>query len=131
MPKPSSYMLPAVTDREWRAISAVIPRPKAGPLPRHDREIVSALCYTKAAGCSYERLPAGYPSAMSIRTRVQRWERAGALLNILAAAAPAIARIHSNYWDHLRYLSFGSGWKLHRDKDDPELVNLPRPTGCK
>jgi Putative transposase of IS4/5 family (DUF4096) len=126
-----NYLLPAVTDREWRAISVVIPRPKAGPMPRGDLGIVSALCYAKAAGCSYESLPAGYPSAMSIRTRVQRWERAGVLLDILAAAAPAIARFHSNYWNHLRYLSFGSGWKLHRDKDDPELVNLPRLTRCK
>ena len=50
-----NYLLPAVTDREWRAISVVIPRPKAGPLPRGDRGIVSALCYAKAAGCSYSK----------------------------------------------------------------------------
>ena len=42
-----------------------------------------------------------------------------------AAAAPAIERIKANYWDHLRYLSFGPGWKFNRPKDDPELANLP------
>jgi transposase len=109
MPKSSTYRLPAVTDREWRVISAVIPRPKAGPSPRHDREIVSALCYATAAACSFESLPPGYPKAMSIRTRVQRWERTGVLPNILVVAAPAIKRINASYWDHIRWLSLEPG----------------------
>jgi transposase len=126
MPRASTYRLPAITDREWQVISSVIPRPKAGPSPRYDREIVSAFCYAKAAGCSYECLPPGYPNSMSVRTRIQRWRRADLLPKVLQAAAPAIERIRSNYWDHLRWLSSGKGWKLNREKDDPELVNLPR-----
>ena len=126
-----NYRLPAVSDREWRVISACIPRPKAGPPPRHDRAIVSAICYSKAAGCSIESLPPGYPKAVSIRTRIQRWERAGVLPEILEVAAPAIERINANYWDHLRWLSFGPGWKLNREKDDPDLINLPRLTHCR
>ena len=76
----TTYPLPALTDVEWRRISLVIPRPKAGPPPRHDRETVSALCYSQAAGCSFERLPPGYPKPGSIRVRVQRWERAGVIV---------------------------------------------------
>ena len=46
----STYQLPALTDVEWRRISLVIPRPKAGPPPRHDREIVSAFATRKRLG---------------------------------------------------------------------------------
>ena len=69
----------------------MIPRHKAGPPPRYDREIVSALCYAHATDRSFESLPAGYPKAMSIRTRVQRWRAAGVLPQIIDAAGPAIA----------------------------------------
>jgi hypothetical protein len=68
---------------------------------------------------------------MAIRTRVQRWEKAGVLPDILEAAAPATARIKSAYWSYLRYLSFGPGWKFNRPKDDPEFANLPRQTRCR
>ena len=124
-----TYVLPMVTEREWRVIAKQIPRSKAGPPPRHDREIVSAVCYAKAARCSLESLPPGYPKAMSIRTRIQRWERAGVLSKILEAAAPAIARMNANYWARLSDLSpWGSKWKFAREKDDPDLINLPRRT---
>lgn len=76
---------------------------------------------------SYEKLPPGYPKAMSIRTRVQRWQRAGVLPAILDAAAPAIERMRANYWSRLSELSpWGAEWKFHREKDDPAFVNLPR-----
>ena len=55
----ATYRLPALTDREWKRIAAVIPRPKAGPPPRHDRAIMSAVCYAEASGCrmkSFARL---------------------------------------------------------------------------
>jgi transposase len=92
---------------------------------------MAAICYATAADCSYESLPPGYPSASAIRTRVKRWHRAGVLPAITAAATPTVTRMCRDYWDHLRYLSFGPGWKFHREKDDPELVNLPRLTHCK
>ncbi len=123
----TTYQLPALTDVEWRRIALVIPRPKAGQPPRHDRQIVSALCYSQAAGCSFERLPPGYPKPGSIRIRVQRWERAGVLPAILDKAAPAIERIHTDYHRRLCDLSpWGSDWKLQRAEDDPAFTNLPR-----
>jgi transposase len=131
MQKASSYRRPVLTDREWRAISRVIPAPKRGPKPRDDREIMAAVCYATATSCSYESLPCGYPPASAIRTRVKRWTQAGVLPAITVAATPAITRMCRGYWEHLRYLSFGAGWKFHREKDDPELRNLPRQTHCK
>jgi transposase len=123
----AKYDLPALTDREWARIKVHISRPKAGPPPRHDRAIVSAVCYAQASGCSYEKLPPGYPKAMSIRTRAQRWQRAGVLPAILGAAAPAIKRMGADYWSRLSELSpWGHEWKLHREKDDPAYINLPR-----
>ena len=123
----TTYQLPALSDVEWRRISLVIPRPKAGPPPRHDREIVSALCYSQAAGCSFERLPPGYPKAGSIRVRVQRWERAGVLPTILDKAEPAIQRIRANYDRRLSDLSpWGNDWRFGREKDDKAFANLPR-----
>jgi transposase len=131
MPKPSSYKLPALTDKEWRAVEPIIPRPARGPQPKSDRTIIGALCYMKAAGCSAESLPKGYPPSVAIRTRLRRLETAGVMPKILDAAAPATQRIKADYWEHIRYLSFGSGWKFHRAKDDPELINLPRLTHCR
>jgi len=122
-----TYRLPMLTAREWRAISVVIPRNQAGPPPRHDRQIISAVCYAYVANCSFESLPPGYPKVASIRTRVQRWTRAGVLPRILAAAAPAIARMRGNYQAHVSDLSpWGSNWKFNRSKDDPAFANLPR-----
>jgi transposase len=129
MPKPHTYPLPRLTDAEWRAIVPTIPRPRAGPQPRHDRENCSALVYATAVDCSIESLPQGYSTnAMAIRTRLKGWRRTGVLAHILRAAAPAVDRVAADYWDHLRYLSLGPGWKPHRAKDDPELANLPRAT---
>ena len=59
-----TYRLPMITAREWQAIAPVIPRNQAGPPPRHDRQIVSAVCYAQLARCSFESLPPGYPKAM-------------------------------------------------------------------
>ena len=101
----AKYDLPALTDREWCRIAPVIPHPKAGPSPRHERAIVSAVCYAQASGCSYEKLPPGYPKAISIRTRVQRWQRAGVLPRILDVAEPAIERMRANCWSRLSELS--------------------------
>ena len=128
MRKPSTYQLPRLTDHEWHVIAAVIPRPKAGPPPRHDREIMDAVCYARAADCSVEALPAGYPNPMSIRTRLQRWQHSGALPAILEAAQPAVERVYIAYWDHLHWLSYGMGWKFNRAKDDPELAFPGRRT---
>jgi hypothetical protein len=128
MPRLSTYRLPMLTEREWSAIAKQIPRPKAGPPPRNDREILAAVCYAQAAGCSYESLPPGYPKAMSIRTRVQRWQRVGALRAILEAAGPAIERMSVNYNNRLRELSYGPGWRFDRKADDPDYIHLPRLT---
>ena len=88
---------------------------------------MSAVCYAEAAGCAFERLPPGFPKPASIRTRCQRWEKAGVLADILDAAAPAIQRIGSNYWARLSALSpSGDDWKFNREKDDKAFANLPR-----
>src|SRR5262245_22605984 len=52
--RPQMYDLPLLTDDEWCAISQMIPRNRAGPPPRFDREIVSALAYAAAARRSVE-----------------------------------------------------------------------------
>jgi transposase len=123
----TTYQLPALTDVEWRRIALVIPRPKAGQPPRHDRQIVSALCYSQAAGCSFERLPPGYPRPGSVRVRVQRWQQYGVLAAILDKAAPAIKRMHADYRARLSDLSpWGGDWQFNRDKDDKAFANLPR-----
>jgi transposase len=117
-----TYRLPMLTAAEWRAISAHIPRNKRGPPPRHDREIVSALLYARAASCSFEALPKGYPSADSIRTRVRRWEDAGVLDEIVAAGRSAQGRMQIAFHRRLIELSFTP---RHRAPDDPERANLP------
>jgi hypothetical protein len=64
---------------------------------------------------------------MSIRTRVQRWQRAGVLPKILDAAAPPIERISIDFQDRLHELSpWGRNWQFGRKKDDPAFRNLPR-----
>jgi hypothetical protein len=64
---------------------------------------------------------------MSIRTRVQRWQHAGALPRILDAATPAIKRMHRNYRSRIYDLSpWGDDWRFGRTKDDPAFANLPR-----
>ncbi len=124
-----TYALPTLSDREWRTISAVIPRNAAGPRPRYDRQIISALCYSRAARCSLESLPPGYPLPASVRTRTKRWARAGALPKILTAAKPAIERMHANYWGRLSDLSpWGSDWQFNRKATDRAFANLPRLT---
>ena len=128
MPRLSTYRLPMLTAREWSAVAKQIPCPRAGPQPRQDREIVSALCYARASRCSFESLPPGYPKAMHITTRMQRWERAGVLRAILEAAGPAIERMSVNYNNRLRELSWGPGWRFDRKADDPDYIHLPRLT---
>jgi transposase len=117
------YDLPLLTDDEWCAISQMIPRNRAGPAPRFDREIVSALAYAAATRRSVESLPPGYPSAASIRTRACRWQAAGVYDAIMAAAEPAVVRMEIAYRRKLIELSMKP---RSRSPDDPELAHLPR-----
>jgi transposase len=120
------YPRPQLSAAEWRAIKKHIPHAKAGPPPRHDRQILSALAYSIAANCSLEALPEGYPLPSSVRTRVKRWRKSGALDEILIATSPAINRIRIDYENYLHRLSpWGGGWTFGRTKDDPIFANLP------
>ena len=121
----ATYVLPQLTDAEWEMIRRAIPRNKAGPAPRWDRQIISALAYAEAARVTVARLPPGYPPPDSIRTRAIRWQRAGALDPIMAAAVPAIERIRFAYRSRLIELSERP---RRRAPDDPEMANLPRLT---
>jgi putative transposase len=95
--------LPAITDAEWKLLEPLLPsRSHAGKPRLPDRPFLSALFYCEATGCSVDCLPNGYPNPRSIRTRRKTWERDGTLDRLMAAGAPAIARMKRTYWGLIR-----------------------------
>ena len=97
-----------LTAGEWRTIAAALPLHRTGRPPADDRQLMAAFCYCRATGVAFECMPTSFTvKASALRVRVQRWQAAGVLARIEAAAQPAIARMRAEYDDLLHALSVG------------------------
>lgn len=72
-------------DLQWRRLRALLPQPPAGlgrPRATDLRDIVAAINYRWATGCSWRMLPHDFPPWATVYAYFRRWERAGILPNL-------------------------------------------------
>src|SRR5690606_38026206 len=64
-----------MTDREWLLTAPFIPSAKSGGRPRTTdmREVVNALLYIAASGCSWRMLPKCFPPVSTVRRYFYAW----------------------------------------------------------
>ena len=68
-----------MTDREWLLTAPFIPSAKSGGRPRTTdmREVVNALLYIAASGCSWRLLPKGFAPVSTVRRYFYAWRDTG------------------------------------------------------
>lgn len=68
-----------LTNREWEALSALIPPPRYGGRPRSVdiREILNAIMYVQKTGCAWSLLPHDFPPTSTVYHYYSRWKRKG------------------------------------------------------
>lgn len=68
-----------MTDREWRLTAPFIPSAKSGGRPRTTdmREVVNALLYIAASGCSWRLLPKCFAPVSTVRRYFYAWRDTG------------------------------------------------------
>ena len=68
-----------MTDREWLLTAPFIPSAKSGGRPRTTdmREVVNALLYIAASGCSWRMLPKCFPPVSTVRRYFYAWRDTG------------------------------------------------------
>lgn len=66
-----------ITDEQWELLEPLIPAPKSGGRPRtvDMREVINALFYILAAGCSWRLLPHEFPAWQTVYYYFRCWNR--------------------------------------------------------
>ena len=91
---------PHLNEREWKRIAAVLPPSRGVGRPRSDdRQAVAELLYAEVLTRTCWVAPAlqtlyGRPRAGFLSMRRQRWREDGTWPKVIAAAAPALDRMH-------------------------------------
>ena len=68
-----------LTDRQWKRIEALVPRPKPGGRPAKytRREIVNAILYQARNGCVWRALPHDLPPYRIVSHDFRAWQKDG------------------------------------------------------
>ncbi len=78
-------MFKELTDSQWNALKAHIPKPDATGRPRaDDRTTINAVIFVPITGCRWIDLPAKYGSESSAHRRFQNFQQKGVWEKILA-----------------------------------------------
>lgn len=67
-----------VTDRQWRILSKLLPRPaRRGRPPIDRRQVLNAILYLNRTGCQWRALPHDFPKWKTVYTIYRRWRLSG------------------------------------------------------
>ncbi len=68
-----------LTDRQWRAVARLVPRPKPGGRPAKytRREVVNAILYVTRQGCTWRGLPHDLPPYRIVFHYFRAWQADG------------------------------------------------------
>lgn len=68
-----------LTDAQWAALELLVPPPKPGGRRREVdmREIINAIRYVEATGCSWRQLPEGFPGRSIVWYYDHQWREDG------------------------------------------------------
>ena len=66
-----------LTEKQWRIIEKLLPKPKKGRKPIDRRRIINALFYLVRTGCQWRNLPKEFPKWKTVYTVFRRWRIAG------------------------------------------------------
>jgi putative transposase len=83
-----------LTDAQWRRIEPLVPKPKPGgrPATYSRREIVNALFYIAANGCTWRSLPHDLPPYRMVFRYFHAWQADGTLTRIHDAVRANVRR---------------------------------------
>ncbi len=83
-----------VTDPQWGRLDPIVPKPKPGGRPASypRREIVNALLYIAANGCTWRSLPHDLPPYRMVFRYFRAWQKDGTLEKIHAALRADVRR---------------------------------------
>jgi putative transposase len=83
-----------LTDAQWRRIEPLVPKPKPGGRPAKcsRREIVNALFYIAANGCTWRSLPHDLPPYRMVFRYFHEWQKDGTLKRIHDALRTDVRR---------------------------------------
>jgi hypothetical protein len=105
-----------LTDAQWHAIEAVLPRSRGGRPRINDRLIITGILHSLATGAPFAELEA-YANPSTLETRFRRWDRDGTLQCICEAIG------FTPLSPHERHLRHGMG-QYQRGDEGQRLVAL-------
>ena len=93
---------PALTERQWRRIEPLLPRPKRSPKggrPTVDnRRCLEGILWVLRSGARWRDLPEGFPSPTTCWRRLRDWEAAGVWLKVWRALLGELDRRRRLKW---------------------------------
>ena len=66
-----------LTEKQWRIIEKLLPKPQKGRKPIDRRRIINAIFYLVRTGCQWRNLPKEFPKWKTVYTVFRRWRIAG------------------------------------------------------
>ena len=73
-----------LTDEQYAAVEAAIPRNRPGVKPTRNREVISGIIHVLKTGCRWQDCPAEYGPHTTVYNRFNRWSKAGIWSAILS-----------------------------------------------
>jgi transposase len=73
-----------LTDEQYAAITAVIPKRRRGVKPTRNLEVISGIIHVLKIGCRWQDCPSEYGPHTTVYNRFNRWSKAGIWADILS-----------------------------------------------
>lgn len=75
-----------LTEKEWRRIAPLLPRPKRRGRPRaDDRKTLNGILYVLKTGCRWKDMPRDYGAYSTCHQRLVDWQRQSVWTRVLRA----------------------------------------------
>lgn len=87
-----------LTDAQWQVVERLLPPPGPGGRKRTVdlREVVNAIRYLQASGCTWRGLPATFPHRSTVRHYFDAWRHSGLWQRIGTALATMSSPTNAN-----------------------------------
>jgi transposase len=121
-----------LTDEQYAAVEAAIPKNRPGVKPTRNREVISGIIHVLKTGCRWQDCPREYGPHTTVYNRFNRWSKAGVwsaiLSQLMADDAADIQCIDSTTAKAHRCAAGGKGGPMLRPSARAEVGAPPKST---